>query len=160
MKVRVGEHNLSFRDEGHPYRDFKVKRKVIHKDYLSNSRLNDLSFENDIALLELKDSVKFKSHVQPICLPGSDDLLVGRSALVTGWGKRAEGGNLTQILQKGDSGGPLQTVSKDGRYILSGVVSWGSGCGEAKKPGVYTRISKYVNWILEEIGVIKHSSIF
>ncbi|MDQ1067127.1 serine protease [Streptomyces canus] len=38
---------------------------------------------------------------------------------------------------QGDSGGPLVALGK-----LVGLVSWGSGCGRAGQPGVYTRVSE------------------
>ncbi|MFC9915107.1 S1 family peptidase [Streptomyces sp. NPDC127197] len=40
---------------------------------------------------------------------------------------------------QGDSGGPLVAQGK-----LIGLVSWGSGCGRAGSPGVYTRVSDVI----------------
>lgn len=47
---------------------------------------------------------------------------------------------------QGDSGGPLVA---QGRLI--GLVSWGSGCGRAGSPGVYTRVSDVVR-VLQQHG--------
>jgi hypothetical protein len=59
----------------------------------------------------------------------------------------------------GDSGGPLlldydrhRKGAAEGESIASGtvqigVVSWGKGCAEEGRPGVYTRISAYRGWI-------------
>ncbi|NXG41033.1 FA10 factor, partial [Psilopogon haemacephalus] len=49
---------------------------------------------------------------------------------------------------KGDSGGPF-TVSYRNTWFLLGIVSWGEGCGEKGKYGVYTRVSNYIPWIKE-----------
>ena len=40
---------------------------------------------------------------------------------------------------QGDSGGPL-ICSIDDKAVLVGVVSHGSGCGEAGKPGIYGKV--------------------
>lgn len=58
-----------------------------------------------------------------------------------------------QIKIIGDSGGPLvRKDSRTGRYILLGLVSFGPRtCGIPSFPGVYSRTSSYLNWILNNI---------
>lgn len=49
---------------------------------------------------------------------------------------------------QGDSGGPLvHRNPKHGRWEQIGIVSWGSGCAGVGTPGVYTRLTSYIDWI-------------
>ena len=50
---------------------------------------------------------------------------------------------------QGDSGGPLQILASNTSclYQVVGVTSFGIGCANLDIPGVYTRVSHYLNWI-------------
>ncbi|XP_014488987.1 PREDICTED: proclotting enzyme-like [Dinoponera quadriceps] len=48
---------------------------------------------------------------------------------------------------QGDSGGPLLHQLGNGRWVNIGIVSWGIRCGDPGFPGIYTRVSSYLDWI-------------
>ncbi|XP_036829562.1 complement factor I isoform X1 [Oncorhynchus mykiss] len=53
---------------------------------------------------------------------------------------------------QGDSGGPLVCQDSLGVSYLWGIVSWGEKCGQAKFPGVYTKVAHYFDWIRTHTG--------
>ena len=54
---------------------------------------------------------------------------------------------------QGDSGGPLYRVAgADNRIVaITGITSWGIGCGIAEYPGIYTNVVSYVDWIQDTL---------
>ncbi|BFG02061.1 trypsin eta [Drosophila madeirensis] len=53
---------------------------------------------------------------------------------------------------QGDSGGPLMCNNR-----LSGLVSYGDGCGKPNVPGVYTNVSYFQGWIVQQNNSLNYS---
>ncbi|XP_074955509.1 coagulation factor X-like [Phalacrocorax aristotelis] len=83
----------------------------------------------------------------------STDRLVTDNMFCAGYGTEAAD------ACKGDSGGPF-TVSYHNTWFLLGIVSWGEGCAERGKYGVYTKVSNYIPWIKEIVESVADSETF
>lgn len=73
-----------------------------------------------------------------------------------GVGQICAGGQKGKDSCRGDSGGPLMTLERTregtGKWSVVGVVSFGpSPCGMPGWPGVYTKVSDFVPWILSKM---------
>lgn len=90
----MGEYDFSHIQEQLPYIERAVSKKVVHPKY------NFFTYEYDLALVKLEQPLEFAPHISPICLPATDDLLIGENATVTGWGRLSEGGTLPSVLQE------------------------------------------------------------
>ncbi|XP_031632949.1 phenoloxidase-activating factor 2-like [Contarinia nasturtii] len=51
---------------------------------------------------------------------------------------------------KGDGGSPLACPVSNGRFVQTGIVSWGIGCNNTT-PGVYVNVAKFRQWIDEQL---------
>ncbi|XP_069572721.1 ST14 transmembrane serine protease matriptase b [Brachyistius frenatus] len=72
-----------------------LRRIAAHPDY------NPLTYDNDVALMELDANVTLNQNIWPICLPSlTHDFPAGRDAWITGWGATREGGVGASVLQK------------------------------------------------------------
>lgn len=80
----------------------------------------------------------------------------GNAGVNLGAGQICAGGQRGKDSCRGDSGGPLMALERTregtGKWSAIGVVSFGpSPCGMPGWPGVYTKVSDFVPWILSKM---------
>ncbi|XP_017759429.1 PREDICTED: trypsin-1-like [Eufriesea mexicana] len=93
MSVLLLEHNRNSTTEAETQL-FQVEKVIRHSGYSTNN------YNNDIALVKLKDTIRFEGKMRPVCLPERAKTFAGLNGTVTGWGALAESGAISQTLQE------------------------------------------------------------
>ena len=155
--VRVGD---TFLDEEFEAKSFTVAVASIkqHPDY-------DIP-QKDIAVLKLAEPVSLTEYpnIKPACLPEAGALFPGE-AIVSGWGKVAEGSHKTSSLNEvgvtvfavsagGDCGNMIEYMT-EGR-ICAGVVEGGKGTCTADTGGPLVAEDPARNNSMSLIGVVSN----
>lgn len=91
VEVVAGEHQRSVQEGSEQVR--QVQEIILHPGY------DAVTYENDIAVIKLKERLLFNEYVQPIGLPPEGKTLAGE-CMVAGWGPVKEGGSDTDIPNK------------------------------------------------------------
>uniref|UniRef100_A0A336M0I6 CSON009299 protein n=1 Tax=Culicoides sonorensis TaxID=179676 RepID=A0A336M0I6_CULSO len=96
--VFVGRNNIDdWTEQG--YITPKVRKVIVHPQYKEKDQFN---YDADIALITLKQTIKFTQYVRPICLwDGSTKIteIISQVGIVVGWG-RDEAGSVTSTPNK------------------------------------------------------------
>ncbi|XP_076302822.1 trypsin-1-like [Lasioglossum baleicum] len=93
MSVLLLEHNRNSTTEAETQL-FQVEKVIRHSGY------STYNYNNDIALVKLKDTIRFEGKMRPVCLPERAKTFAGLNGTVTGWGALAESGAISQTLQE------------------------------------------------------------
>uniref|UniRef100_W5MUA0 coagulation factor Xa n=1 Tax=Lepisosteus oculatus TaxID=7918 RepID=W5MUA0_LEPOC len=94
--VRLGDYDTEKTDDSEE--TYPVEKVIIHNKYVTDT------YDNDIAIIKLKEPIKFTKFIIPACLPEKDFaekvLMKQNDAQISGFGRTHERGRQSTILQK------------------------------------------------------------
>ncbi|XP_042868381.1 chymotrypsinogen A-like [Penaeus japonicus] len=79
VTVILGEHDRSSTFDG-------VTQEFVSSNIITHPNYDEVTQDNDIALVFLGQNAVFNERVRPICLAQNADYVPGASTIVTGWG--------------------------------------------------------------------------
>lgn len=94
LKVRAGAHNLQNSASEQGVQDVSVKLVVKHKEFTMET------LHSDIAILVLKEPIRYTNTIKPVCLPSGKQSYAGKKGTVVGWGLLSERGSRPTVLQE------------------------------------------------------------
>uniref|UniRef100_A0AAA9S633 trypsin n=1 Tax=Bos taurus TaxID=9913 RepID=A0AAA9S633_BOVIN len=176
IQVRLGEDNINVVEGNEQF--ISASKSIVHPSYNSNTLNNDIMLIKLKSAASLNSRVASISLPTSCASAGTQCLISGwgntkssgtsypdvlkclkAPILSDSSCKSAYPGQITSNMFcagyleggkdscQGDSGGPVVCSGK-----LQGIVSWGSGCAQKNKPGVYTKVCNYVSWIKQTIA--------
>ncbi|XP_042864709.1 uncharacterized protein LOC122248640 [Penaeus japonicus] len=182
LYVTLGDHLKDQVGETPFERNFEIAELIIHENYDANKVDNDIAlirlsspasysqgvariclpfqfasqdFQGETGTVTGWGTTQFQGSVSNVLQEVSLPILTTAECQVYLKGSVTDNMLCTykpgQDACRGDSGGPL-SWTRDGRYYLVGVVSWGMGCASAERPGVYTKVTNYLPWIQQKTG--------
>ncbi|XP_030635439.1 coagulation factor X [Chanos chanos] len=96
ISVVLGDFDTRVKE--HHEATYKVDQVLVHRNYVADT------YHNDIALIKLKEPIKFSEYIIPACLPerefAENVLMRQATGMVSGFGRVREGGPQSTILQK------------------------------------------------------------
>ncbi|KAL9700500.1 hypothetical protein quinque_003941 [Culex quinquefasciatus] len=176
--IRLGDYNTDALEQAEI--DIFIEDWYIHEEFRVGHHMN-----NDIAVVLLKTPIRFNNYVQPVCLPAKNQPYhEGANCMISGWGSTQSGSSIhslelraakvpllsdvtctqPEVYGKNITAGMFCAGSLDGGvdaceggHTLYGIISWGSQCGYANKPGVYVKVEHYLDWIEEKLHQSLHT---
>ncbi|KAF2976145.1 hypothetical protein EK904_004872, partial [Melospiza melodia maxima] len=91
----LGVHNLH-KHSRHTARR-RIRRIIVHSEFRRET------FENDVAVFELRSAVRYSLFIQPVCLAPAalvEPLENSSDCYISGWGRTSEKGKISPVLKE------------------------------------------------------------